>query len=330
MKRSLSVLGLVALLFFAGCDNKNKPTGGTIKKHNNQSTQKNRDSNAPKPEKEQGDQPAPEEKPLLPKPFTLAATSATIDLDNGHSTTVKITSGNGKYKHHLSDSAKEKLTVRVEGELITIITTSETKLTAEVTITDITKEETLKLSVTVLPKSIPHHPLLGLVIEKNDFDKKSDSEKKGIIDKLIEETEKLSTLINKAKEYDKKKYTKQAGLFSEGQKNYGWRKKEYENHKGGEKLYDQHTLWDIYAEIYLYGVGYFTTEYVARLAEEFSEKYPNNQEIKKLAKGIFDSADYASQEGNDFVRGTNDQAIAPYNKIVDIVNSLVRGVEKKQ
>lgn len=83
---------------------------------------------------------------------------------------------------------------------------------------------------------------------------------------------------------------------------------------------------NIYQDIYLYGVGYATVEYLARKANELNLKYPGNEKIKQYLGKIF-SGNYGSQEGDQFVIGTNDESVKPYNDIIDIVNEIERGTK---
>lgn len=84
----------------------------------------------------------------------------------------------------------------------------------------------------------------------------------------------------------------------------------------------------IYSELYTYALGYFTIEYIARLAEELHSKYPKEESISALLPKIF-SANYHSQEGDELIIGVNNESIVPYNSIVDIVNGIERGKANK-
>ena len=77
-----------------------------------------------------------------------------------------------------------------------------------------------------------------------------------------------------------------------------------------------------YEDLYQYGVVYAHIELMARQAEVYRKQYPTNTEIENLIGKTFDGL-YTTQEGNEhFIKSTNEEIVANYNKIIDIVNKL--------
>lgn len=142
-----------------------------------------------------------------------------------------------------------------------------------------------------------------------------------IIEGHIKNAEQILQQINALKSLpkDKFEYKNQTEAFGEGEKIFKYRKTKYLAQKQSQGKYD----YDVYTEIYVYAVGYFTIEHLARQAEEFRTRYPERQDISKLCEEAFNGI-YISQDGNDFVQGTNKETIGMFNQIVDIVNQLVR------
>lgn len=257
-----------------------------------------------------------------PKPFTLATSKVTLDLDEAKEIKVLITSGNGKYRvEPLPEAVQSQLKVSVSESDITITATAKSKLSAEVKITDLTTSKQLTLSVTVLPQSIPHQKNLTLLQSKPDWEKKTKEEQGRIIEGYIETADRLLQQVNALKPLpkDKFKYKVQSDAFADGEKVFRGKKSRYLKDKQSQGKHD----YDVYTDIYVYGVGYFTIEYLARQAEGFRTLYPDNQDIAKLCAEAFNGI-YGTQEGNEFVHGFNDETIKAFNRIADIVNKLTR------
>lgn len=258
-----------------------------------------------------------------PKPFALATSKVTLDLDEAKEIKVLITSGNGKYRvEPLTEAVQSQLKVSVSESDITITATAKSKLSAEVKITDLTIDKQLSLSVTVLPQSIPHQkPLTLIQFDRTEWNKKTKEEQGRIIEGYIETADRLLQQVNALKPLpkDKFKYKDQTEAFADGEKVFRGKKSKYLNDKQSQGKHD----YDVYTDIYVYGIGYFTIEYLARQAEGFRTLYPDNQEIAKLCADAFNGI-YGSQEGNQFVHGFNDETIKAFNRIADIVNKLAR------
>lgn len=257
------------------------------------------------------------------KPFTLSVNKATLDLDKGKEIKVMITSGNGRYKvEPLPKEVQSQLKVSLSGKEITITATSSTRLNTELTITDLATESHLKLPLSVLPASIPHHKNLDLVLLKSEWEKKTKEEQGRILEGHIKTAEHILQQVKRLNPLpkDKFKYKIQSGVFAEGERLFKGKKDVYLEQKQSKDKYDYDL---VYVDIYVYGVGYFTIEYLARQAEVFRSRFLDNPDISRLAGDAFNGV-YATQEGNQFVHGANNETIKMFNQIVDIVNKLER------
>lgn len=256
------------------------------------------------------------------KPFTLNTDKATLDLDKEKEIKVMITSGNGIYKvEPLSKEVQGQLEVSLSDKEITITATGSTRLNTELKITDLATGNQLKFPLSVLPASIPHQKNLDLIISKQEWNKKTKEEQERIIEGHIKNAEHILQQVKGLKSLPKDKfnYKEQTAAFEDGERIFGGKKNAYSAYKQSRGQ----SLYDVYNDIYVYGVGFFTVEHLARQAEEFRTRYPDNQDISKLCGDAFNGI-YATQEGNTFVHGANNETIKIFNQIVDIVNKLER------
>ncbi|WP_315039655.1 GAG-binding domain-containing protein [Capnocytophaga sputigena] len=144
---------------------------------------------------------------------------------------------------------------------------------------------------------------------------------KGLIEQTITEYNTLLAAVDKLPQYpkDKYKYARQDYAWAEGKRISNELLQNYNNKKSN---IDVALAKKTYEDLYQYGVVYAHIELMARQAEVYRNEYPTNAEIENLIKATFDGL-YTTQEGNDhFIKSTNEEIVANYNKIIDIVNKL--------
>lgn len=144
---------------------------------------------------------------------------------------------------------------------------------------------------------------------------------KELIDQTVAEYNTLLATVEKLPQYskDKYKYAGQDYAWAEGKRISNELLQNYNNKKNN---IDVALAKKTYEDLYQYGVVYAHIELMARQAEVYRKEYPTNTEIEKLIEKTFDGL-YTTQEGNEhFIKSTNEEIVANYNKIIDIVNKL--------
>ena len=144
---------------------------------------------------------------------------------------------------------------------------------------------------------------------------------KELIDQTVAEYNTLLAAVDKLPQYpkDKYKYAGQDYAWTEGKRISNELLQNYNNKKSN---IDVALAKKTYEDLYQYGVVYAHIELMARQAEVYRKEYPTNTEIEKLIEKTFDGL-YTTQEGNEhFIKSTNEEIVANYNKIIDIVNKL--------
>ena len=138
---------------------------------------------------------------------------------------------------------------------------------------------------------------------------------------LITDYNTLLAAIDKLPQYpkDKYKYAGQDYAWTYG-KNFSTEL--LQNYNNKKSNIDVALAKKTYEDLYQYGVVYAHIELMARQAEVYRKQYPTNTEIENLIGKTFDGL-YTTQEGNEhFIKSTNEEIVANYNKIIDIVNKL--------
>jgi hypothetical protein len=144
---------------------------------------------------------------------------------------------------------------------------------------------------------------------------------KVLIEQTIAEYNTLLAAVDKLPQYpkDKYKYAGQDYAWAEGKRISNELLQNYNNKKSN---IDVALAKKTYEDLYQYGVVYAHIELMARQAEVYRKQYPTNTEIENLIGKTFDGL-YTTQEGNEhFIKSTNEEIVANYNKIIDIVNKL--------
>ena len=132
---------------------------------------------------------------------------------------------------------------------------------------------------------------------------------KGLIEQTITEYNTLLSAVDKLHDY----------AWAEGKRISNELLQNYNNKKSN---LDLALAKKTYEDLYQYGVVYAHIELMARQAEVYRKQYPTNTEIENLIGKTFDGL-YTTQEGNEhFIKSTNEEIVANYNKIIDIVNKL--------
>ena len=147
------------------------------------------------------------------------------------------------------------------------------------------------------------------------------SEYKKLIEQTITEYNTLLATIEKHPQYpkDKYKYATQYSTWVEGTR---ISKGAIQNYGDKKSTIDLAEAKKTYEDLYQYGVVYANIELMARQAEGYRVKYPTNTEIENLIKTTFDGL-YGTLEGNEhFIKSTNEEIVANFNKIIDIINKL--------
>lgn len=259
-----------------------------------------------------------------PAPLALSADELLFDLDKDTlQKEIEIVSGNGDYSISIEEAAKDRLDVKVTDnrKRIVVKLLDTNKLATKVTVKDNDSQQTQRFSVKVLPKSVQHQSAFSLIIPSEKWDKYTKEERYNTISKYItkgeewyEHTEMQPALPQSPR------YQQQSTNYEYG-KDLFRRKVAYYREK--REILSGPDLWELYIDIYQYGSGWACIEWLARMAEQFHTKYPDNNEIDQLITATFDGQ-YTTQEGNDFFIGMNRDLIGSYNKIVDIFNKLER------
>ena len=170
---------------------------------------------------------------------------------------------------------------------------------------------------TTKKEAIPHKA--NIAYYKTDV--KDISTYKELIDQTVAEYNTLLATVGKLPQYpkDKYKYAGQDYAWTEGKRISNELLQNYNNKKSN---IDVALAKKTYEDLYQYGVVYAHIELMARQAEVYRKEYPTNTEIEKLIEKTFDGL-YTTQEGNEhFIKSTNEEIVANYNKIIDIVNKL--------
>ena len=144
---------------------------------------------------------------------------------------------------------------------------------------------------------------------------------KVLIEQTVAEYNILLAAVDKLPQYpkDKYKYARQDYAWAEGKRISNELLQNYNNKKSN---IDVALAKKTYEDLYQYGVVYAHIELMARQTEVYRKQYPTNAEIENLIKSTFDGL-YTTQEGNEhFIKSTNEEIVANYNKIIDIVNKL--------
>ena len=144
---------------------------------------------------------------------------------------------------------------------------------------------------------------------------------KVLIEQTITDYNTLLAAIDKLPQYpkDKYKYAGQDYAWTYG-KNFSTEL--LQNYNNKKSNIDVALAKKTYEDLYQYGVVYAHIELMARQAEVYRKQYPTNTEIENLIGKTFDGL-YTTQEGNEhFIKSTNEEIVANYNKIIDIVNKL--------
>lgn len=144
---------------------------------------------------------------------------------------------------------------------------------------------------------------------------------KVLVDQTITDYNTLLAAVDKLPQYpkDKYKYAGQDYAWAEGKRISNELLQNYNNKKSN---IDVALAKKTYEDLYQYGVVYAHIELMARQAEVYRKQYPTNTEIENLIGKTFDGL-YTTQEGNEhFIKSTNEEIVANYNKIIDIVNKL--------
>ena len=166
-------------------------------------------------------------------------------------------------------------------------------------------------------KDIPHKENIAYYkTDVNDV-----SAYKVLVDQTVAEYNTLLAAVDKLPQYpkDKYKYARQDYAWAEGKRISNELLQNYNNKKSN---IDLALAKKTYEDLYQYGVVYAHIELMARQAEVYRKEYPTNTEIENLIKSTFDGL-YTTQEGNEhFIKSTNEEIVANYNKIIDIVNKL--------
>ena len=144
---------------------------------------------------------------------------------------------------------------------------------------------------------------------------------KVLVDQTVAEYNILLAAVDKLPQYpkDKYKYARQDYAWTEGKRISNELLQNYNNKKSN---IDVALAKKTYEDLYQYGIVYAHIELMARQAEVYRKQYPTNTEIENLIKATFDGL-YTTQEGNEhFIKSTNEEIVANYNKIINIVNKL--------
>lgn len=260
----------------------------------------------------------PEPKKILKK-LTLEKTE--IELTEGETAKIKITSGNGAYstgQKYLPELwmyckfriSKDNQYVEVEGIQAGTLTT--------VSIYDDLSMESVEVAAHVLAPHAKRLELLNL-----NLDSKDPKTKEIYLEKtkaFIEEYERLKKELEKYPELSGR-YYKQRKLWEES---LTFVPQNIENFKKYTKDTELSQIKNHYKDIYVYGVGYAYVELLSRKAVEYQKThFPNDNTLLNLIEKIA-SGDYSTQEGNDFIHGFNGETRKYFNEFVDKFNELKR------